>query len=201
MARIHDEERGGKLSHLHQAAEASEKLGNLAVNHEAFALRVLLEGAARALAHELFETVDALADIFEIGESASNPSSCDKWGAYTFCYIFYNTSCLMLAADENDLLACRGGGRDERTGGVETAGRFLKVKNIGAVFRGKKVRACGRMTACADVAEMRTCVKKGLDIGRSHVREILTKTCPQRKNSFLHYTQVTQPFVGVFIRI
>src|SRR3989344_857602 len=127
-----------------------------------------MKSAAGPLAHKLLEAVNALADVLEIGQRPANPAACDIRGSHALGDIFDDARSLVFAADEDDLLAGRGDGRDERAGGVETAGCFLKVENVGAVLRGEEVRARSRMTAGAHIAEKSSCGTKGLDNGRSN---------------------------------
>ena len=77
VARVDDEKRRRNLGHRDESAEAAAQLLDLPIDHEAFALGVLLELARFALFLELQKAVDALADVLEIRERSADPASRD----------------------------------------------------------------------------------------------------------------------------
>ena len=138
MTRVNDEQCRRKFSHSDETAKASEQFFDLTIDEEALLLGVLLELTGFTLLHALVEQIESLADILEIGECAADPASCDVRSSSALCLFFDRGDGLVLAADEEHLLAGSGNGRDECFGGLKALFGELKVENVGAVFGTKK---------------------------------------------------------------
>ena len=154
----------GKLRHRNKPAETAAQLFYLAVDHEALALRVFLKLSGFALLLELQETLDALADVLEIRESAADPASCHVRLAGTGRSTFDGGLGFRLSGNEQDGFSGAGDGCDERARGIETLFGLLEVENIVVVPGREKERCSGRVPMGAQAREMRPGVVEFLNV-------------------------------------
>src|SRR5258708_1668025 len=164
MTRINDEKCGRKLRHLDQATETGEQFLDLAIDHEAFALGVFLKLARLALGHEFVETLDALVDVFEIGERTADPATCDIRRTDAFCRSFDEGDRLVLAGCKKDLLAALCEDFDEHFCTLQALRSLLKVEDVGAFLGTKEEGGGSRVAASTRQRKMRARVVQCLHI-------------------------------------
>lgn len=170
---VYDKHSGRQVLHGHESTESSKQLFDLAIDQQALALRVLLELACLALLHEALKTLDALVDVLEVGECATDPSTCDVRCIDALCEVFNDADSLVFATYEKYLFAGRCNSGHKSFCCLKAFLGKLKIKDVCAVFSTKEERGSCRVATCSGVAEVCSGLKENIDVAGLHMYTIV----------------------------